>query len=259
MVWCEPPERLENVLKFESSLKSSHLPLISIAQFNTNEANSTLDSTTETTSTTQQPIDTTLNTTLLSSLTINVTKLYELLANETSSDSSAPSPSPDPSPETSPSSAKVNHPHGTEIVFKCLPSTNRMKNTWTITCEDGGWIGRASKCGNPLNRLLCQSYGNWFFCIQRTIGKHWRPRKTILAFTPTTIPMSGHSSVTNASKRAPNCRRPLSWSCGAQILANITWLAVKSENVFTANGMGIDLSVSVCRKRTIMPVSKIVP
>ena len=94
-----------------------------------------------------------------------------------------------------------------------------------------------------------------FVCIQRTIGKHWRPRKTILAFTPTTIPMSGHSSVTNASKRAPNCRRPLSWSCGAQILANITWLAVKSENVFTANGMGIDLSVSVCRKRTIMPVS----
>lgn len=150
MIWCEPPERLESVLKFESSIKRSHLPLISIAQFNTNETNWTPDSTTtttattsttSTTSTTQQPNDSIITSTLLS-LTINVTKLYELLSNESSSETTNPT-----TEETTTSSAKVNHPHGTEIVFRCLPASDGGKNTWTITCEDGGWIGRASKCG----------------------------------------------------------------------------------------------------------------
>ncbi len=136
MLWCEPPQKLENVLKYHFS-HTNRLPLISIAQINYNNDNpndnTSIDTTTES-------VDKVFTTTILE--VINTT-LSTLIDNETSSTNSE-----DVSTQ---SSDKSYHPHGTEIIFKCIPGMNGLKNTWKITCEDGGWIGRALKCGNYLN------------------------------------------------------------------------------------------------------------
>jgi len=128
MLWCEPPEKLENVLKYQLT-DTSHLPLISIAQINNNDMvndNSSVKTTTE------SVITTTLSEILNSTF-------GSLANNETNFSMTNVSTE---SPE------KLYHPHGTEIIFKCIPTMNGLKNTWKITCEDGGWIGRAVKCGD---------------------------------------------------------------------------------------------------------------
>lgn len=130
MLWCEPPEKLENILQYQST-HTNDLPLISIAQINSKQ-NLTIN-TSEQTLTTNNALNFTLfdwmNATTIASNESNVNITDTI--NTTSSER----------PE------KVYHPHGTEIIFKCIPNGDGVRNTWKITCEYGGWIGRAAKCG----------------------------------------------------------------------------------------------------------------
>ncbi|CAG2116797.1 unnamed protein product, partial [Medioppia subpectinata] len=170
MLWCEPPDKLENVLKYESTFSANHLPLISIAQINSNDNNDDNNNTTTAQSTTADSTPSTaapITTTPITATTVfakliemtttyftdflNITDLSKGLAL-----SAADNKSVDITDTTTAAGPqeKVYHPHGTEIVFNCLPAMNGQRNTWTITCEDGGWIGRASKCGKKDNFTL---------------------------------------------------------------------------------------------------------
>lgn len=137
MLWCEPPERLKHILKFESGLKNNDLPLISIAQINSHQWNDSFNSTKGSIETIGT--DTTTETLLEvtdTSIGINITELYE---NMIQTDEAFPI-------NLTSDKKSEGHPHGTQIVFKCLPAINGVKNTWIIVCQDGGWIGRSSKC-----------------------------------------------------------------------------------------------------------------
>jgi hypothetical protein len=143
MLWCEPPQKLENVLKYHLS-DTNRLPLISIAQINYHNDNPneniSIDTTTES-------VDKVFTTTLMEIINTTLSNLIDYETSTTNSEHLVSTQSSD----------KSYHPHGTEIIFKCIPGMNGLKNTWKITCEDGGWIGRALKCGNYLNFYIRQN------------------------------------------------------------------------------------------------------
>lgn len=143
MQWCEPPEKLENVLRYQNlGADITAMPLISIAQFNSDqpetpsgaEASSTTAASPTKDSTEDEADD-------------KLDKLdFAVYESTTSASANQKGNETDKEEKSKP----VIHPHGTEIVFNCIPGVDNRKTTWKITCEDGGWVGRAMKCGKWL-------------------------------------------------------------------------------------------------------------
>ena len=147
-LWCQPPSRLKNVLKYHQ--EDENESLIGIIQVNnefekTNQTESTPTKSTEyiinylNGTTTDSPENNYYNFTKIYQETMKTFELTEEDKNNSI------------------------YSVGTEMIFRCVPDLNGQKTTWKITCEAGGWIGRAFRCGNRFENKsssssLCKNF-----------------------------------------------------------------------------------------------------
>lgn len=133
--WCQPPEKIKNILKYHQEEENENESLIGIVQLNDSEgspigkSSSTKFSINYLKDKTTNPIEN--NYYDFGKIYEEIKKSFELTKDENNENNS-----------------KYND--GTEMVFKCIPGMNGLKTTWKIVCEDGSWIGKAFKCGIQL-------------------------------------------------------------------------------------------------------------